>query len=103
DEAMTAYRRSLAFEEKWLSAEPGSVAAAMAVSYSHSDIALILFQQKRFVDSLEHYRQTIEIRERMAKLDPNDAWARGSLSSVYSRIADVLSAMDRGAEAAEYM
>ena len=74
----------------------------MAVSYSHSDIALILSQQKRFTDSLEHYRQTIAIRERMARLDPNDAWAREALRSAYTRIADVLLEAGRRPEAAQF-
>ena len=74
----------------------------MAVSHSHSDIALILSKQKRNASSLEHYRETVAIRERMVKLDPNDAWARGALNSAYTRIAEVLSEMGRGGEAAEF-
>ena len=63
-----------------------NVKAQMAISFSESDTGLIYWRQKRYADSIQHYRRAAAIRASLHAADPADDRARWSLWSVSQRL-----------------
>src|SRR5439155_1140530 len=61
-EALQHYQGALRNEEHWAELKQENVKAQMAISFSESDTGLIYWRQKRYADSIQHYRRAAAIR-----------------------------------------
>ena len=92
EEALAAYRRSLAIAEKLAAADPGNTEWQRDLSVSHDRIGDVLVAAGRREEALAAYRRSLAIREKLAAADPgNTEWQR-DLSVSHDRIGDVLAA-----------
>ena len=95
EEALAAYRRSLAIREKLAAADPGNTEWQRDLSVSHNKIGDVLLAAGRREEALAAYRRSLAIRETLAAADPgNTEWQR-DLSVSHDKIGDVLMAAGR--------
>jgi tetratricopeptide (TPR) repeat protein len=99
DEALKAYRDSLAIRERLAAADPSNTEWQRDLSVSYDKIGNVLVAQGKLDEALKAYRDSFAIRERLAANDPgNTLWQR-DLSVSYHKIGNVLAAQGRLDEA----
>src|SRR5262249_36722783 len=75
DEALEAYRNSLAIRERLAAVNPGNTDWQRDLSFSFDNIAKVLADQGRLDEALEAHRDSLAIAERLATVDSsNTEW-----------------------------
>ena len=103
EQALKAYRDSLAIFERLTAADPSNTRWQRDLSVSYEKIGDVLVAQGKLDEALKAYRDSLTIRERLAADDPSDMqsqidqWERDPFTSYerdllisYTKIGDVL-------------
>jgi tetratricopeptide (TPR) repeat protein len=99
DEALKAYRDSLAIRERLAAADRSNSVWQRGLSVSYEKVGDVLVAQGKRDEALKAYRDSLAIRERLAAADrSNSGWQR-DLSVSYTNIGDVLLAQGKLEEA----
>jgi tetratricopeptide (TPR) repeat protein len=99
DDALRAYRDSLAIAERMATADSSNMQWQSHLSVSYEKVGDVLKAQSKLDEALNAYRDSVAIRERQAAADPSSTqWGRG-LSISYNRVGDVLKAQGKLDEA----
>jgi tetratricopeptide (TPR) repeat protein len=73
DEALTAYRDSLAIYERLAAADRSNTRWQRDLSISYNTIGHVLRAQGKLDEALKAYRDSLAIRERLAAANPNNS------------------------------
>ena len=73
DDALAAYRASLAIAERLAAADPNNASWQRDLSVSYDRVGDVLSMQGRLDDALAAYRASLAIRERLAAAEPDRA------------------------------
>ena len=99
DEALKAYRDSLAIRERLAAADRSNTEWQRDLSVSYDKVGDVLVAQGKLDEALKAYRDGLAIAERLAAADrSNTEWQR-DLSVSYDRVGDVLVAQGKLDEA----
>lgn len=91
--AAESYGRALEIERALVASDANNASGRLDLSYTLSDLALLLRRTKDFDGALRFAREAMAIREELAAADPKDVRARNSLASICSRIGNILEEM----------
>jgi tetratricopeptide (TPR) repeat protein len=92
DEALAAFRESLAISQRLASLDPSNAAWQRDLAVAHSKVGDILQEQGRLDEALAAYREDFAISQRLVSTDPaNAAWQR-ELAVAHSKVGDILQA-----------
>jgi len=99
DEALKAYRDSLAIAERLAAADRSNTLWQRDLSVSYNKVGNVLKTQGKLDEALKAYRDSLAIRERLAASDPsNSDWQR-ILAVSYDNVGDPLVAQGKLDEA----
>jgi tetratricopeptide (TPR) repeat protein len=98
DEALVAYRRSLAIHERRLSADPSNPLWQRDRSVMLEKIGDILVVLKNIDEALVAYKASLEIRIRLAAADPNNVNAQRDVFVAQEKLGDVFRMTGRYSE-----
>ena len=101
DDALEAYRASLAIVERLAAADPSNAAWQRDLSVSQDKVGDVLAAQGRLDDALDAYRASLAICERLAAADPSNAGWQRDLSVSHNKVGDVLTAQGQLDDALE--
>src|SRR5262249_1880542 len=85
DEALTAYRGSLAIGERLAKADPDNADWQRSLSVSYGRVGDVLTAQGKLDEALTAYRDSLAIAERLVKADPDNAGWQRELSVAYNK------------------
>ena len=86
DEALTAYRDSLAIAERLARADPANAGWQRDLSVSFDRVGDVLVAQGKGDEALTAYRDSLAIRERLARADPANAGWQGDLAASHGKL-----------------
>jgi tetratricopeptide (TPR) repeat protein len=89
DQAVDAYRRSLAIADRLAKADPGNAGWQRDLSVSHNKIGDVQQAQGNLPAALTSYQASHDIFDRLAKADPGNAGWQRDLALSYGRVAMV--------------
>jgi tetratricopeptide (TPR) repeat protein len=89
DQAVNAFRHSLAVTERLAKADPGNAGWQRDLSVSHNKIGDVQVEQGDLAAALTSYQASHDIFERLAKADPGNAGWQRDLALSYGRVAIV--------------
>jgi tetratricopeptide (TPR) repeat protein len=101
DEALKAYRDSLAIRERLAVAEPGNTERPRDLSISYNNLGFLWRTQGNLEQALKSYRDAHSIRERLAAGDPSNMQWQRDLSLIGNNIGDALMLQGKVDEAAK--
>jgi tetratricopeptide (TPR) repeat protein len=83
-----ASKPALEIERRWAERHPGDMDLALNPTYALTGMGLALAKLGRDEEALQRYREALEIRRRLEKLDPQNARIRGRVANSLSRVAN---------------
>ena len=99
EEALAAYRDSLAIRERLARADSANADWQRDLSAAFSRVGDVLVAQGKGEEALTAYREDLAIAERLARSDPANAGWQRDLSVSFEKVGDVLVAQGKGEEA----
>ena len=86
DEALKAYRDSLAINERLAAADPSNAGWQRDLSVSYNKVGNVLRAQGDLAGALASYRASLAIRQRLVSVSPNNKQFRDDLNFVLEAI-----------------
>jgi tetratricopeptide (TPR) repeat protein len=89
-DALRAYRESIAIFERLAKADPSNTDRQRDLAVSYEKVGDALVAQGKLPEALNAYRDGLAIKERMAKADPSNILWQVDLTDSYNNVGDVL-------------
>ena len=99
DEALAAFRESLAITQCLASMDPSNADWQRDLTDAHARVGNILQAQGQLDEALAEFRESLAIFQRLASMDPSNASWQRELAIAHARVGDILQAQDQLDEA----
>jgi predicted negative regulator of RcsB-dependent stress response len=99
DEALTAYRDSLAIRERLAAADRSNSRWQRDLLTSYNNVGDVFMDQGKLDEALTAYRNGLSVAESFAEVNPGNSQSQSDLSISYDRVGDVLVAQGKLDEA----
>jgi tetratricopeptide (TPR) repeat protein len=101
DEALQAFQKALAIQQKLADANPDTRAYQSDLALSHNNIGTMLLRRGRPGEALMQWRKALAINEKLAHAHPRVTDYQSAVAGTHNNIADLLSQTGNQAEALE--
>jgi Tetratricopeptide repeat len=94
DEAMAAFRESLAIDQRLASIDPSNTGWQRDLAVAHDRVGNILQAQRRLNEAVTEFHKAFAIDQRLASIDPSNADGQHNLAIAYYKLGQAYQGME---------